>query len=67
MLVVSVRGERHDLRDAHEVRRVRLGGDVDEERLDLVAHERLLLEQRARNAVERRAVFVSRRMASANA
>jgi len=38
--------------------RMRLGLEVGDERLDLLAHERLLLEQRSRDAVERAAVLV---------
>src|SRR6266542_5816313 len=58
MVLTLVRRQRHYyLRHADEVARSRLHSRVGEEALDLVAHERLLLEQRARDTVERRAVL----------
>src|SRR6266498_4685522 len=47
-----VGGQRHYLRDADEVAGARLHSRVREKALDLFAHERLLLEQRVRDAVE---------------
>ncbi len=52
-----VGGKRHHLRDADEVAGARLHGRVREKALHLVAHERLLLEQRVRDAVERGAML----------
>src|SRR4051794_16136890 len=57
MVLALVPGEWNYLGHTDEVARARLHRSVREESLDFFAHERLLLEQRVRNAVERRAVL----------
>src|SRR6476660_2956907 len=50
---LAVRARAESAHDADGVGRARLGLDAPEERRELVAVERLLLEQRRRDAVER--------------
>src|SRR4029450_2719146 len=57
MLAALVRAQRHNLRHADEVARARLDSGVGEQALDLLAYERLLLEQRVGHAIERGAVL----------